>query len=72
MAPGKAPTKTDNGVLVFSGVYKLTYINIEIAPNIAVLGLIMYSTVKPTKVSKEANTKFSYSGCLCCYWVPIH
>jgi hypothetical protein len=46
----KAPTKTDNDVTVLK-VYKHSCIkNIEIAPNIAVFGLI-YNKVNPIMVS---------------------
>lgn len=41
MAPGKAPTNTESGVSVFRGVYTQVYKKIEIAPNIAVLGLML-------------------------------
>ena len=57
MAPGKAPTKTDSGVNVFNGVYKLTYINMEMAPNIAVFGLMKYKTTKPTNVKTKPKVK---------------
>lgn len=50
IAPGKAPTNTDKGVFVFKGVYKNTYIKMDIAPNIAVCGFILYSTEIPTIV----------------------
>ena len=38
MAPGIAPTNTDNGVRVLSGVYAQVYKKTEIAPNMAVFG----------------------------------
>lgn len=50
IAPGKAPTKTESGVKVFNGVYKLTYMKIEIAPNMAVFGFTLYNIINPKMV----------------------
>tara|TARA_B100000575_G_scaffold220172_1_gene180628 strand:- start:20 stop:244 length:225 start_codon:yes stop_codon:yes gene_type:complete len=51
IAPGKAPTKTDNEVTDFKGVYTQVYKNIDIAPKNAVLKL-MYCKIKIPKRAK--------------------
>src|SRR5690606_30063009 len=54
MAPGNAPTKTERGDIVFSGVYTLVYRNKDIAPNMAVLGLRAKSDNIPSTVNATA------------------
>lgn len=57
IAPGNAPTKTDKGVFGFIGVYKKTYIKIEIAANIAVFGFTANKITNPIIVSTIPKIK---------------
>src|SRR5690606_6300480 len=64
MAPGKAPTKTASGVIVFKGVYTLVYKNMEIAPNMAVFGFKKYKLTIPTNVRITARVMAVFTDIL--------
>ena len=54
IAPGIAPMNTAKGVTGFKGVYILVYMKIEIAPNKADFGLMLYKIEIPRTVNKIA------------------
>ena len=57
MAPGKAPTNTDNEVFCFNGVYTQAYKKMDKLAKKAVLRFIKYRVETPTKVKTTPINK---------------
>ena len=75
IAPGKAPINTESGVFCFKGVYTQAYKKIEILAKKAVLRLMIYKEVTPTKVKITPINKADFECILPAgsgrFWVRI-